>query len=165
MDKRVNSIPATLARYRVPRTVLTASADALRNQGAGMREAVILWQGRVLSEAEAEVTKLIVPTQNAGALHFDIPLAERLRILREVTAAREFVLIQLHTHPNEAFHSKADDQLAITKHVGAISIVIPDFGLRWNGEFVQTSVHRHLGAARWRKLSDTEINQLFGVVP
>jgi hypothetical protein len=53
--------------------------------------------------------------------------------------------------------------MAITKHVGAISVVIPDFGLNWNGDFGQTSVHISLGAARWRELQVDEVMDLFEV--
>jgi hypothetical protein len=165
MAETVTTVPPSLRRYRLPRGILEQSVRALREKGEGVREAVILWQGRVLSATTAEITRLHVPEQDTGSHHFDVPLQERLRILTEISQAREFILVQLHTHPEEAFHSKADDRMAITKHTGAISVVVPDFGLRWTGDFAQTSVHMHLGGARWRKLPEAEVRDLFEVVP
>ena len=164
MAENVSSIPPTITRYRVPRNLLGRSAQALRDVGGGVKEAVILWQGRVVDHATAEVTRLIVPRQVTGPLHFNVPLAERLRILREIATVGEFILVQLHTHPKEAFHSEADDTMAITKHSGAISVVIADFGTRWNGTLSDTAVFVHRGAAKWQALSRAQVDALFEVV-
>jgi hypothetical protein len=164
MAEKFTSIPETLSRYRIPAAILRATAEALRQESAGVRETVALWQGRALSEEVAEITKLHVPRQLTGPLHFNVPLDERLRLVREVSKEDEFILIQLHTHPREAFHSDVDDRLAITKHTGAISIVIADFGMRWNGDLLQTSVNRNLGAGEWIELAAHEVSQLLEVV-
>lgn len=165
MAKQVNAIPSTLRHYRVPSEVVRASADELRRTGRGVKEAVVLWQGRVVDETTAVVTKLIVPRQETGPFHFNIPLPERLRLLQLVAAENEFILVQLHTHPREAFHSKADDTMAITKHVGAISVVIPNFGMQWSGGMGgDTAVFIHHGAARWSQLKPQVVDGLFEVL-
>jgi hypothetical protein len=164
MAETFSYVPETVSRYRVPQAIIRATAEALRNESAGVRESVALWQGRVLSETLAEVTKLQVPRQITGPLHFNVPLDERLRLVREVSKENEFILVQLHTHPREAFHSDVDDRLAITKHTGAISIVVADFGRRWNGELLQTSVNRNLGGGKWIELPPGEVAELFEVV-
>lgn len=163
MDSPYDHVPATIGRYLVPRPVLADTVRVLREQSAGRREAVVLWQGRVLDWLTAEVTRLLVPRQDTGPLHFNVPLEERLRILAEVSGAEQFILIQLHTHPREAFHSEADDRLAITKHTGAISVVVADFGTRWTGDFRETSVNQSLGGGLWRELSEWEVTNLFEV--
>ena len=165
MTEKINRIPQTLRRYRVPTRLLADSAQTLRQLGGAVKEAVILWQGRVVTQSEAEITKIIVPHQVTGPLHFNVPLEERLRIVEQVTADRQFVLIQLHTHPFEAFHSKADDVLAITKHTGALSIVIPNFGMQWDGDLRETAIYFHLGAAVWRRVRPDVIPVLFEIVP
>ena len=38
-----------------------------------------------------------------------------------------YVAAQLHTHPFEAFHSEADDELALIRHKNALSFVFPNF--------------------------------------
>ncbi len=163
MGNAFDHIPPTISRYQVPADIVRDTVQTLKTHSAGWREAVALWQGRVLDAHTARVTGLIVPRQDTGPLHFNVPLAERLRIVGEVSAVDEFILIQLHTHPREAFHSEADDRLAITKHTGAISIVVPDFADRWTGDFLETSVHISLGSGRWRELSPSEVRTLLEV--
>lgn len=164
MAERFSYVPETISRYQVPRSILEATVRALKCGSVGMRESVALWQGRPLSETVAEVTKLRVPQQIAGPFHFNVPLDERLRLVREVSEVDEFILVQLHTHPHEAFHSDVDDRLAITKHSGAISIVVADFAMRWTGDLVETSVNRNLGGGKWVELSAAEVRNLFDVV-
>jgi hypothetical protein len=136
----------------------------LRTLSGGRKESVVLWQGKVLDTTTAEITGLVVPRQVTGPYHFNIPLSERLALISKVAEANEFILIQLHTHPRQAFHSPADDQMAITKHQGAVSIVIPNFGREWEGDFAQTSIHINLGGARWRELSLPEVVNLLEIV-
>lgn len=157
-------VPTSLSLYRVPARILAATVSALREHSAGTREAVVLWQGRILTETQAEITKLHVPKQDTGPLHFNVPLRERLRILANVSAEDEFILVQLHTHPAEAFHSPVDDRLAITKHTGAISVVVPWFAHDWTGDFAETSVNYCIGGGRWAELSHADVIRLFEVV-
>ena len=96
-----------------------------------------------------------------SALHFDVPLWERLRIARQLAGCGEKLLVQLHTHPGRAFHSAVDDRLALPRHTGAISIVIPDFADEWNRNLQQVSVNRHLGAGVWEELGGKAVSLLF----
>jgi hypothetical protein len=57
------------------------------------------------------------------------------------------VAAQVHTHPHEAFHSAADDRWAIVRHVGALSLVLPDFAQK-------TSIDSFLNEAAVFRLSD-----------
>ena len=107
------------------------------------------------------VRRILVPRQHASALHFDVPLQERLRIARHLAECGEKLLVQLHTHPGRAFHSIADDRLALPRHTGAISIVIPNFAEKWNGDLQEASVNRHLGAGVWEELSREAVAMLW----
>ena len=149
-------------RYVVPCGIVAESAGTLRSLSDGRREAVILWTGTHQAE-EALVRCIVVPHQRASALHFDVPLQERLRIARQLANCGEKLLVQLHTHPAEAFHSPVDDRLALPRHTGAISIVIPDFAETWDGDLRQASVNRHLGAGVWEELDGEAVSRLFEV--
>lgn len=164
MAERFTYVPPTLQRYRTPSDLLADTADTLRSVSAGQREAVALWQGRVLDVSLAEFTKLHVPRQVAGPLHFNVPLAERLSLLAAIAAEGEFILAQVHTHPERAFHSDADDRLAITKHLGAISIVVPYFAAGWTGDLSATAIFTCVGGDCWRELSTAEVRAIFEVV-
>ena len=39
----------------------------------------------------------------------------------------EILAGQMHSHPRQAYHSRADDELALVKLPGGLSIVVPDF--------------------------------------
>ena len=150
------------AKYIIPADLLKSSADALRSLSEGVRESVVLWIGTDRVD-EAFVQRLLVPRQLASAKHFEVSLEERIRIIRELGNSGEKVLAQLHTHPRRAFHSCTDDRLALPRHTGAISIVVPNFASNWNGDLNRTSVNRHLGNGIWSELSSEAVPKLFEI--
>ena len=151
-------------RYVVSRSVLHESAATLRSMSGGVRESVILWIGTA-GDKEALVRRVAVPLQSASAQYFDVPLDERLKLAQWLLASGEKLLVQLHTHPRQAFHSLADDQLALPRHTGALSIVVPNFATKWSGDLRGTSVNRHLGGGVWTELSPEVVSRLFEVRP
>ena len=162
MIQMANGLMSDVLRYVVPRAIIGESVRKLRSLSGGYRESVILWTGTHRAE-EAMVRRIVVPRQRASALHFDVPLRERLRLARELAGCGEKLLVQLHTHPAEAFHSDTDDRLALPRHTGAISIVVPDFAAEWEGDLSQLSVNRHLGEGVWEELSQEAVTMLIEV--
>ena len=162
MTQMAKEFSADVLRYAVPRDIIIKSAATLRSLSGGHRESVVLWTGTHHAEV-ALVQRIIVPCQWASSLHFDVPLQERIRIMRQITSCGERLLAQLHTHPSKAFHSPADDRLALPRHTGAISIVIPNFAEKWSGDLQETSVNRHLGGGVWEELSREAVSILFEV--
>ena len=148
--------------YVVPRRILQSSVDALRSLSGGVRESVVLWIGTKRSD-KALVEGILVPQQIASPLHFKVPLDERVRIIRELGNSDQKVLAQLHTHPRRAFHSSADDRLALPRHIGAISIVIAEFAADWDGDLQKASVNCHLGEGVWSELSPESVSKLFEI--
>ena len=149
-------------RYVIAGGILKASADALRSLSEGVRESVVLWIG-IGRPDKTFVQRLLVPHQLASPKHFEVPLEERARIIQELGVSGERVLAQLHTHPGRAFHSRADDRLALPRHTGAISIVVPDFAADWDGDLNQTSVNCHLGKGVWSELTPQAVAKLFEI--
>ena len=149
-------------KYIVLRSILRESAATLRSLSGGMRESVILWIG-VADDRNAQVSGITVPKQFTSAKHFEVPLDERLRLTQWLAYSGAKLLVQLHTHPRKAFHSLADDRLALPRHTGALSIVIPNFGVKWYGNLEETSVNRHLGGGVWTELSPEIVSTLFEV--
>ena len=158
----LNQCVRDVARYIVPRNILVESAELLRSLSAGLQESVVLWAGTV-QEREAVVRRIVVPRQCSTAYHFDVPLDERLRISQEFAISGEKLLVQLHTHPGKAFHSPADDRLALPRHTGALAIVVEDFADKWHGDLQQVSVNRHLGGGVWEELRPKTVSMLFEI--
>jgi hypothetical protein len=59
-----------------------------------------------------------------------VSLDERRRIARSLKGSGELIVAQVHTHPEEAFHSWIDDRDAIPRTGGAFSLVVPEFAAR-----------------------------------
>ncbi|HEX2544481.1 MAG TPA: hypothetical protein VHL79_06365 [Ramlibacter sp.] len=88
--------------------------------------------------SEVRVLQAIVPRQRPGRTAFGvyvhIPGEELQRIQLENYARGERSIIQLHTHPGaDVSMSDLDREWEVTSHVGALSIIVPDYcaqGLR-----------------------------------
>lgn len=116
------------ATFNVPHEVVRATQKHLRAKGRAGEEGVVLWQGTFEPPL---ITHVIVPQQETSAIRFRIPLAERQRIARKLAGSGEMIVAQVHSHPCGAFHSSTDDKEAIPRRVGSLSLVIPDFGARY----------------------------------
>lgn len=94
--------------------------------GKGRKEIVVLWLARK-EVGQAVVQRVYVPLQESGRAFFHIPPRGMQRLFDELRPSRLMVAAQVHTHPQEAFHSPADDHWAVLRHVGALSLVLPCF--------------------------------------
>ena len=149
-------------KHSVSRSILRESAVTLRSLSGGVRESAILWIGES-DDRKARVRGITVPKQLTSAAHFKVPLEERLKLAQRLAYSGEKLLVQLHTHPGEAFHSPTDDRLALPRHTGALSIVVPNFADEWSGDLEEISVNYHLGGGVWTELGPEVVLTLFEV--
>ncbi len=112
----------------VPLSVVETTLRELRDAGARRSECLVLWLG-VRSARGVEVDEALVPTQVAAIDYFRLPRESILEILDLLRSRGGFIAAQVHSHPEEAFHSAADDAWAIVRHVGALSLVLPRFAI------------------------------------
>jgi len=113
-------------KFTIPWSAIVESLAFFRQQGQRDSEGVVLWPA-VLDKTTATIQPIIIPRQITSRYSFRIPQEETFRILGELARTGMVIPIQVHSHPEEAFHSPADDKLSFVKHAGAISIVVPDF--------------------------------------
>ena len=73
------------------------------------------------------------------------------------------IIFQVHSHPDEAFHSWIDDQEAIPRRVGAYSLVVPDFGSRPH-LLEQAALFQLDANGRWNEISTAVLN-VIGIAP
>jgi len=90
------------------------------------KEKVLLWLGRK-SEDGYTVDEVFTPVQITEADYFHIPEQGMEELMNRLRTTRKMLVAQIHTHPEEAYHSMADDKWAIVRHEGAYSLVIPHF--------------------------------------
>jgi len=132
----------------------------LQEAGRCGTECVVLWLARDADNG-VSVQQVYRPDQMAQADVFRIP-QESMRALLEVISARELMIAaQVHSHPFEAFHSKADDYWAIVRHVDALSLVLPYFALQTSPESFLTDMKafRLTAANRWCGLDELEARE------
>jgi len=107
----------------------------LRATGRHGLEGMALWAG-IVDGAAARITEVIIPKQKGHrtehGLAVSVPGDELHRINVHLYKTKQKLLVQVHSHPNEAYHSEMDDRYAIATALGSFSIVVPDFA---NGPF------------------------------
>lgn len=112
------------------------------------------FEGTAMIKAGPAGTSLVIPEQ--------IPVRTPYGVSVEVTRAGQMQLAlalgpgelyasRIHSHPGEAFHSKTDDANPALTYDGALSIVVPFFGLGLRRGLDACAVYR-LERARWHPL-------------
>lgn len=111
-NKPMSKLSDPQLKFIISSGVISASMDFIRSQGARGHEGVVLWAGRLLQNGACGITEPIIPKQITDKRFYRIPTEETFRIIEMVATAGMVIPIQLHSHPCEAFHSEADDELA-----------------------------------------------------
>ncbi len=122
---------AEATSWVVPRRLVSATDQVVREAGSAGHELFALWSG-VLVHSAFEVRHLHVPDQimyrseEGHGVRVEGPALHRLNVwLFEHDQA---LGVQLHSHPDEAYHSPTDDAFPIVTAVGSLSIVLAQFG-------------------------------------
>jgi hypothetical protein len=148
-------------RYVVRPRVVAKTFEFLRLKGNAGHEGVVLWLGK-LEQAACTISEPLIPAQETGSLFYRISEDETFRILEIVATKGLTVPIQVHSHPQEAFHSWADDERAFVRHENAISIVMPDFARFPDEDFVLRSRFYRLAAdSSWKEIPPKEVLGIF----
>lgn len=146
-----------MIKLRCSRTCLEETLQHLKAGGALGCETMVLWLGTV-RDGCAEVREVYRPVQRVDFDYFHIPPESMRAVMQRIRETRFQILAQVHSHPKEAFHSKADDTWAIVRHVGAVSIVIPNFARDTDPESfgVHAASYRLAPNDSWQRVGFTE---------
>lgn len=157
--------PKTITCYAIPRQIVHRTQTYLKKLGKQKLEGIAYWTGK-FSDSKAIIMNVIFPDEYRGSpkkswrySHVDLNTA--LRVGKTLHERKEFLLVQLHTHPFEAFHSWLDDNYPISHRVGFISIVIPYFARLSLDDLSTWKVYEYKGTGRWRELSQDNIKWRF----
>jgi hypothetical protein len=135
-------------RVVLPVTVLEQARGWFEQQGACGHE------GTAMIARGPDRVWLVVPEQRASRIRLGVSVevtrAGQLQLAVALGIGELFVA-RIHSHPGEAFHSAADDANPVLTHVGALSIVVPYFGLGLRRGLGACAVLRYDGA-QWRDL-------------
>ena len=125
-------ILAAARRFTFPSELAEECYAALRHRGEEGAELFIALTARA-GEGDEEIRfqRAIVPDQvchrTPQGLLVTIEGEALFALNRACFEQEELLAGQIHSHPSHAYHSGADDELALVQLPGGLSIVVPDF--------------------------------------
>lgn len=145
---------------------LKKAFDFLRSAGDKRVEGIALFAG--FDEGSTFFIKeVVIPQQKSYILEQGLMYAvdgDELHKINVWLYENKMKLIaQIHSHPQEAYHSSADDRFPIVDTYGGISIVVPDFA---TGKVTlkETAIYRLSMSKTWDKLTLVEVDSLFKII-
>ena len=70
----------------------------------------------------------VLPQATSTPGSFEVPVSEMRKVVQVATESGLQVVGQLHTHPEQAYHSDGDLDGMRNRYPGYFSIVVPDYG-------------------------------------
>jgi hypothetical protein len=142
----------------VGNAIVAATLAPLQAAGRLRKECVVLWLGS-RENGLVRIAEVVVPEHEAAADQFYIPRQSILALIELVGSRGLTIAAQVHSHPREAFHSLADDQWAMVRHVGALSLVIPWFARRTTPQsfWTDTAVFSLSAKNTWDELTPDQV--------
>ncbi len=116
-------------KVKVSSRIVEETLRELQYNGRKSKERMILWLGKRGGD-EINVKEIFIPRQKNSKISIRIEQIGMNQIFSKLRNSGLMVAVQIHSHPDYAFHSYSDDILSIIRHEGGISLVIPNFGLR-----------------------------------
>ena len=112
-----------MSRIKVGGNVVASTIERLQAGGRVGHERAVLWLG----SGTDRIDELYEPRQRTRADQFYFDRQSMQMLFAHLREKRLRILAQVHSHPDRAFHSEADDEWAIVRHAGALSLVLPRF--------------------------------------
>ena len=121
----------------------------------------------MLAGTEADgITRCVIPDQRPHRTRFGVAVEVTDKGKLELAAALtldERWLARIHSHPDEAFHSHTDDTNPALTADGALSIVVPFFGLGLRRGIDACAVHLYR-SGDWRMIAPADVPDYLVVV-
>lgn len=127
-DGTGHELPSRIGELVVPQAILERSARLIAPFRKKRVEGALLWYGYRAQGDRCIVTTCVSPDQTNTFGSYSIS-AESMRAVRR--ALRPYgllLLVQVHTHPGEAYFSDGDAEHALNKRAGALNMILPNFG-------------------------------------
>lgn len=112
----------TMSELSISRALVEQTISVLQEGGSNRCETVVFWLGKGNT-----VDEVYRPEQRVSIDYFHLPSESMRSLMNYLKRDRRRILAQVHSHPQDAFHSKADDDWAVIRHQGALSLVLPRF--------------------------------------
>lgn len=151
-------------RIAIPKEVLKKTMDAVREAGNGNMERFCLWLAPRSENHNVRISELYIPEQYSSPSGGRVIISENaLEDLNRYLFAKGLAIVaQVHSHPEEAFHSWIDDLEYIATTEGSYSIVIPYFGRVWFSDITKFAFYV-LHDGDWIEMDRDEVRSIFEV--
>ncbi len=138
----------------------------MREFGSHGWELLVLWLGEIEpQEGKACVKHAFVPKQkpitSEDGVGYFITGHTLFELNRDLAETGLRLIAQVHSHPQDAFHSAADDRYAIITAEGGFSLVVPNFG-HAAPDPSSWAVYR-LRGRDWKELNERDVRAMFEV--
>lgn len=139
----------------IPPPGIAQTLQSLQRSGQRRQEGIVFWLGRRSGE-RIDIAEVYEPAHEANADYFHIPPRSMQALQEELRTKRLMIAAQVHSHPMEAFHSRADDTWAVIRHVGAVSIVLPYFAANTSMDsfFEDAAIFQLNATNRWLQVPE-----------
>ena len=146
---RPNAVKGGGDALRLAREVVRETFRVLRECGRGECECAVYWTGPAFDDLVDGVEH---PVHKRSVFGYEVDDGWLTEFWKRLGISKRSIKAQVHTHPEEAFHSPTDDQWPIVSQSGFISIVIPNFA---SGEpsLDDAWVGRLQPNGKWRQLA------------
>lgn len=146
----------------VPRRCVEEAHAHLALVGTQGFEGFALWAGTLVGDV-FRVSDTIIPEQKGLRSDMGVCVTVDGSELHRINVwlhGRGLTLVaQLHSHPDEAYHSDTDDTYPIATTTGSLSLVIPDFAVA-PFSLENCAVYRLLPPRGWVELSPEDASRL-----
>jgi hypothetical protein len=144
--------------FRVPILILDQTLEVVREAGRHGGEAFVVWGGQMAEDQKTlAFTSCLIPRQTAHTTPNGLLVTVEGDALFEINQALyrrgEVLAAQVHSHPQEAYHSDTDDCFSLVTLKGALSVVIPRFGVDGINELTGWAWYRLTGQNQWAHLT------------
>jgi proteasome lid subunit RPN8/RPN11 len=145
---------STLNKLSIPAALVAKTIEVLQEGGNRECETVVFWLGK--GDVVDEVYR---PEQSVAVDYFHLPASSMRSLMDYLKKDRRRILAQVHSHPGQAFHSKADDKWAVIRHQGALSLVLPTFASKTTvGNFFEQAATYSLSAEdKWLEVDTLDV--------
>jgi hypothetical protein len=148
-----------VSQFSTPIRIVEQTEEALRRAGREGFELFVLWSGTIDGTA-FRVSTAHAPAQDSHKTDTGLLVrieGEALHTLNSwLYEHSEMLGVQVHAHPDEAYHSETDDSFPIVSTIGGLSIVVPDFAR--NGLLAEdTAAYRLSRSASWDEVELADV--------
>jgi proteasome lid subunit RPN8/RPN11 len=147
-------------RVFIPSLIIDHTELGLRQAGVHGDEGFAIWAG-TLSGGDAHVATLVMPSASGGPTRGEISAHTTAHVLMALDERDLVPVVQLHSHPRNAFLSDVDVIRPLVAIPGFISIVVPNFGFVDLADVALWSAHEYGSPERWRELDSNERQRRF----